>query len=61
MPESADMYLHRVARSGRFGTKGLAISLVSSAEDLEVLKQVESRFMAAIAEMPEEINTADYL
>lgn len=29
MPEDSDTYLHRVARAGRFGTKGLAITLVS--------------------------------
>ena len=38
MPENSDQYLHRVARAGRFGTKGLAISLVSTKEDLEVLE-----------------------
>jgi ATP-dependent RNA helicase UAP56/SUB2 len=39
MPESSDQYLHRVARAGRFGTKGLALSFVSVKEDLEVLEQ----------------------
>lgn len=29
MPDSADQYLHRVGRAGRFGTKGLAISFVT--------------------------------
>ena len=29
MPEDTDTYLHRVARAGRFGTKGLAITFVS--------------------------------
>jgi len=33
MPESPDTYLHRVGRAGRFGTKGLTITLVSSDED----------------------------
>ena len=33
MPENADSYLHRVGRAGRFGTKGLAITFVSSEED----------------------------
>merc|ERR1712241_1604002 len=32
MPEDSDTYLHRVARAGRFGTKGLAISFVSDEE-----------------------------
>merc|ERR1711967_5394 len=33
MPDEGDAYLHRVGRAGRFGTKGLAISFVSSDED----------------------------
>lgn len=32
----ADTYLHRVGRAGRFGTKGLAITFVASAEDSQV-------------------------
>jgi hypothetical protein len=34
MPDSADQYLHRVGRAGRFGTKGLAISFVSRSSSL---------------------------
>ena len=34
-------YLHRVGRAGRFGTKGLAITFVSTEEDTEILNQVE--------------------
>jgi len=30
MPDDPDQYLHRVGRAGRFGTKGLAISFISS-------------------------------
>ena len=33
MPNEADQYMHRVGRAGRFGTKGLAISFMSSKED----------------------------
>ncbi|PPR94564.1 hypothetical protein GOBAR_AA26102 [Gossypium barbadense] len=39
MPDSADTYLHRVGRAGRFGTKGLAITFVSSTSDSDVLNQ----------------------
>ncbi|KAL8537508.1 hypothetical protein ACS0TY_012582 [Phlomoides rotata] len=45
MPDSADTYLHRVGRAGRFGTKGLAITFVSSASDSDVLNQVNIRMM----------------
>lgn len=29
-PDEFDQYLHRVGRAGRFGTKGLAISFIST-------------------------------
>ena len=37
MPDSSDQYLHRVGRAGRFGTKGLAISFITTEEDEKVL------------------------
>jgi ATP-dependent RNA helicase UAP56/SUB2 len=48
LPAEADSYLHRVGRAGRFGTKGLSISFVSSEADEEVLKQIQKRFEVAI-------------
>lgn len=61
MPDKADTYLHRVGRSGRFGTKGLAISFVSSADDSKVLESVQSRFEVEITELPEEIDVSTYM
>ncbi|XP_039031467.1 DEAD-box ATP-dependent RNA helicase 15-like [Hibiscus syriacus] len=61
MPDSADTYLHRVGRAGRFGTKGLAITFVSSASDSDVLNQVQERFEVDIKELPEQIGTATYM
>ena len=61
MPESADQYLHRVGRSGRFGTKGLGITFVSSAEDSAILEQVQSRFEVEITELPEQIDVSTYM
>jgi len=61
MPESADTYLHRVGRAGRFGTSGLAISFVSSKEDAEVLNKVQSRFVVNIPILPEEIDPGTYM
>lgn len=48
LPGDADSYLHRVGRAGRFGTKGLSISFVSSEQDEEVMKAIEKRFEVAI-------------
>ena len=60
MPDSADSYLHRVGRAGRFGTKGLAVTFVSSAEDSEILNKVQERFEVNITELPEHIETTTY-
>jgi len=61
MPDNADTYLHRVGRSGRFGTKGLAISFVASQNDQETLKKVQSRFDVQVSELPDEIDTSTYM
>ena len=60
-PSDADSYLHRVGRAGRFGTKGLAITFVSSDEDAEVLKQIQSRFEVAVPELPDSIEASTYM
>ncbi|KAL5697997.1 RNA helicase [Ranunculus cassubicifolius] len=61
MPDSADTYLHRVGRAGRFGTKGLAITFVASGSDSTVLDQVQERFEVDIKELPEQIDTSTYM
>lgn len=61
MPSEPDTYLHRVGRAGRFGTKGLTISFISSQEDGEVLNGVQSRFVVNIPVLPDEIDPASYM
>lgn len=61
MPNSADLYLHRVGRSGRFGTKGLAISMVSTDADVDILNEVQSRFEVEVPALPDEIDVAAYM
>lgn len=76
MPENSDTYLHRVsrliitipvvdlncqvARAGRFGTKGLAITFVSEKTDAQVLNSVQERFEVNITELPDEIDVSSY-
>ncbi|XP_054712188.1 spliceosome RNA helicase DDX39B-like [Uloborus diversus] len=61
MPEDSDTYLHRVARAGRFGTKGLAITFVSDEGDAKTLNEVQERFDVNISELPEEIDISSYI
>merc|ERR1712032_312205 len=61
MPGDSDMYLHRVGRAGRFGTKGLAITFCANDSDNEVLTQVQERFKVKIGECPDTIDPTSYL
>merc|ERR1712023_63735 len=61
MTDESDSYLHRVGRAGRFGTKGLAISFVTTGEDEGVLKKVQERFEVNIDTMPAQIDTTSSL
>jgi len=61
MPEDSDTYLHRVARAGRFGTKGLAITFVSEESDAKILNEVQDRFDVNITELPDEIDLSSYI
>lgn len=61
MPKDADSYQHRVGRSGRFGTKGLAISFVSTPEDHQMLNQVQERFEVQVQPLPDQIDVSSYM
>jgi len=61
MPEDSDTYLHRVARAGRFGTKGLGITFVSDESDAKTLNDVQERFEVDITELPDEIDLSTYI
>ena len=54
------MSLLQVARAGRFGTKGLAITFVSDEVDAKVLNSVQDRFEVNITELPDEIDATTY-
>ena len=60
-PEKADEYLHRVGRAGRFGTKGLAISFISTPEDAQIMEQVQLTFAVDVPSLPDTIDTSLYM
>lgn len=60
LPTEVDSYLHRVGRAGRFGTKGIGISLVASKEDGEQLNKIQERFSAKIQKYDGKIDPAVY-
>mmetsp|Transcript_13695 Transcript_13695/g.29718 ORF Transcript_13695/g.29718 Transcript_13695/m.29718 type:complete len:584 (+) Transcript_13695:64-1815(+) len=46
-----ETYLHRIGRTGRFGRKGTAISLISDQRSIEVLAAIEAHFSSGGKEM----------
>ncbi len=61
--------MHRVGRAGRFGTKGIAINFVKPDEeagkeeqtDKQVLEDVQKGFKIEIKELPEELDTKNFM
>jgi len=51
-----ETYLHRIGRTGRFGHKGTAISLISDQKSLEVLASIEAHFSMPGKEMIEMVS-----
>ena len=58
VPGNSEAYLHRIGRSGRFGRTGVAIMLVTSAEQ-KALKSIERYYNIQIDELPS--NVDEYL
>jgi len=54
-PKSAETYLHRVGRSGRFGHRGLAISMITH-EDRFNLYKIEQELGTQIAPIPHDVD-----
>ena len=52
IPKSAETYLHRIGRSGRWGRKGLAVNFVTK-HDIFSMKNIERHFKIDIKEFPE--------
>lgn len=59
--DDSDQYLHRVGRAGRFGTKGLAISFVSTEKDEEIFAKVQERFAVQVPELPDDLEKTSYM
>uniref|UniRef100_A0A672YD65 RNA helicase n=1 Tax=Sphaeramia orbicularis TaxID=375764 RepID=A0A672YD65_9TELE len=59
-PKSAETYLHRIGRSGRFGHLGLAINLITS-DDRYNLKSIEDQLVTDIKPIPGSIDKSLYV
>ncbi|KAL8270918.1 hypothetical protein Esti_005130 [Eimeria stiedai] len=58
LPNSRELYIHRIGRSGRYGRKGVAINFVKN-DDIRILRDIEQYYATQIDEMP--MNVADLI
>ena len=58
-PKTAETYLHRIGRSGRFGHLGLAINMITK-EDVENLYRIEQELSTEIKPIPAVIDANLY-
>lgn len=47
----AETYLHRIGRTGRFGSKGIGLSLVAGDKDMRYLREIEAYYQSNIEEI----------
>ena len=50
LPNSRELYIHRIGRSGRYGRKGVAINFVRN-DDIRILRDIEQFYSTQIDEM----------
>merc|ERR1712124_34266 len=58
-PKTAETYLHRIGRSGRFGHLGLAVNLITY-DDRYNMKRIEEQMNTNIKPIPPVIDKALY-
>jgi translation initiation factor 4A len=54
LPTDVASYLHRIGRSGRFGRKGVAISLLTD-KDVSGLRAIERHYETIVEELPNDV------
>ena len=59
LPINKETYIHRIGRCGRFGKKGISISMIKMNDSYEVkiLNRMKNYYNIDINELPEDIET----
>lgn len=59
VPSDPETYMHRIGRTGRFGTYGVAVSFVTSNE-YENLEKIQQKYSTKMEKLPESISPKFY-
>ena len=60
MSNTAEAYVHRVGRAGRFGSKGITITFLATEEDQKVFNDLINTYQIKAAVLPQEIDKNIY-
>ena len=58
-PSTSETYLHRIGRTGRFGHRGIAVSLITH-DCKERLFEIERQLDTEIKQLPKEVDSSLY-
>ena len=61
MSNTAEAYIHRVGRAGRFGSKGITITFISNADDQKIFDELLEKYpYIKTAPLPDQIDKSIY-
>ena len=59
MPNEAEIYIHRIGRSGRYGRKACSINFVdyNRTDDKMMMKDIENTYKITLQELPQDVQS----
>ena len=55
LPINSEEYIHRIGRTGRYGKKGISISLIGSEKELANMRELEKIYSIKICDLPDNV------
>lgn len=60
LPKDAESYLHRIGRTGRFGTYGIAVNIITD-DEKKWLEECRQKSSQELKPLPDHIDPSEYI
>jgi ATP-dependent RNA helicase DDX6/DHH1 len=60
LPKDAESYLHRIGRTGRFGTYGIAVNIITK-DEKNALEECRKKSSQELNPLPDHIDPSEYI